>query len=881
MNKKIGQYEVLSLLGKGGMGEVYRARDTQLQRDVALKLLPEGFASDPERLARLQREAQILASLNHPNIAQIYGLEGTGASRCIVMEWVDGETLQERIQRGPIPIEDALSIARQVAEALEAAHEKHVIHRDLKPANVKITPDGKVKVLDFGLAKAATNAGVILGTAAYMSPEQAKGFNADQRTDIFAFGSVLYEMISGHRAFDGDTVSEILASVLKSQPDFTLLPSDLDPRLLALLRRCLEKHPRRRWYAAGDVRVEIETILASPSAAVGAGGQALENQPLWKQARLAAVGMLIGVAVAGGGAWWTLRPSNPVVRLVVPTPDPFAVVGNTTLSPDIAISPDGRRLVYAVGDPNQNSDPGLYVRNLDQLDAFPLRGIGGRASSPFISPGGNSIGFFESNTLKKTAINGGPAVTVCKVTGVPRGASWGAGDDIVFSTNARDTGLLRVAAGGGEPEVLTRPDAQKNELDHLFPEILPGGRAVLFTIIFRGSPIENSVIAVLDLKTQEQKILIRGGSNAHYASTGHIVYGVAGTLRAVPFDLDRLEVRGDPVAVVEHVMMKVNGATNFSIADNGSLVYAAGESPASGAERTLVWVDRQGHEEPVGVPARAYAYPRISHDGTRLALDIRDQDNDAWIWNFARRTLTRLTFDSGFNRGVAWSPDSRRLAFSAQPDGPENIYWQASDGTGSAERLTQDEAVQVPASFSPDGKKLLFITPDTSPYDIGVVNIQGDHHAEVLFHTPYSELNPEISPDGKWLAYESDESGRTEVYVRPFPDIDSGRWQVSVGGGTRPAWARNGSELFYYAPPGKMMVVPIETGSTFAAATPQVLFEGQYLSLNSGRTYDVSRDGQRFLMIKDAYSGNAAASLRPQLVVVLNWLEELKRLTSE
>jgi Tol biopolymer transport system component len=880
----VGSYEITSLLGRGGMGEVWRARDTRLGRDVAIKALPDEFANNEERMARFEREAKLLAPLNHPNIASIYGLEESGGSRFLILELVEGETLADRLKRGPIPLEETLPLALQIAAALEAAHEKGIIHRDLKPGNIKITPDGKVKVLDFGLAKAlandggdaalsnsptlsmaATQQGVILGTAAYMSPEQARGRRVDKRTDVWAFGCVLYEMLTSQRPFDGADVSEVLAGVIKSDPDWSALPPAVPPMLQVFLRRCLEKDSNRRIHDVADVRLALEGAFdaaVTPAASINTKPQTGRRHII-----VAVAVTFFFSAVLAALGWVALRPgARPVVRLTATPPNLQQFVSASTLSPDIAISPDGQRVAYVMGEAATQQ---LYVRKLDQLEATAIRGIAS-ARNPFFSPDGNWIGFWDATGLKKVSVNGGPAVTICNIGDTPLGASWGTDDRIIFATTAF-RGLFRVNAGGGTPETLTRPD----QSGHLFPEILPGGKAVLFAIAPRGGAVDNSQIAVLSLATSEQKVLIQGGSSPHYAASGHIVYAVAGTLRAVPFDINRLEVRGNPVPVLEHVLTKATGAADFSIAQDATLVYVSGDSGRP--ERTLVWVDREGHEQPLDAPTRAYAYAHISPDGTRVALDIRDQDSDIWIWDLMRRTLTRLTFDPGLNREAVWTPDGRRLAFSAQREGSEDIYWQSADGTGSPERLTKAGRV-MPSAFTPDGKRLL-IHPTGAPRDISIVDLDGEHHTEPLLHTTFEEQNAEVSPDGRWIAYQSNESGRDEIYVRPFPEINNGRWQVSVGGGTRPAWSRNGRELFYYIDPGKLMAVSIQPGTGFTAGTPQVIVDGNYLAPQSGRNYDVSPDGKRFLMIKTAQTAQAAAP--SELVVVLNWLEELKRLAGK
>jgi serine/threonine-protein kinase len=919
---RLGPYEVVGALGAGGMGEVYRARDARLGRDVALKILPGAFASDADRMARFQREAQVLASLNHPNIGAIHGLEEADGVRALVLELVEGPTLADRLASGSglqtpghagspkpgaggLPLDEVLPIARQIVDALEAAHERGIVHRDLKPANIKIRPDGTVKVLDFGLAKAIgsvaqdfspaaggckdphditsptlttpamTGIGMIMGTAAYMSPEQAKGRPVDKRSDVWAFGCVLYEMLTGRRAFQGDDVADTLATVLKSDPDWSLLPADTPPSIRRLLRKCLVKDPKSRVPDISVARFEIGEVLSGAPQEAPAAAPVVRRPP-----RGRTLAAMAGVAVAAAaaavlGTWTFLRPSpEPVTRLTMQRPD-STPMGSASVNHDVAITPDGRRIAYVVGDGAVGQE--LAVRSLDQLEPLKFSGIGNPVA-PFTSPDGKWVGYFDNITssLRKVPIVGGSALTIGPYSGQGRGASWGDDDKIVFATLEPTAGLMRVAAGGGTPEMLTKPDPAKGEVDHWFPDVLPGARGVLFTLVPIASTIAaGGQIALLDLQTGQWRVLIPGGSFARYAPSGHIVYGAGGTLRAVGFDLERLQLVGDPVPVLEHVMTKGSGAANFDLAQNGTLAYLSGDA-MGGSLRSLAWIDRDGREEPITAPTRAYAYPRLSPDGTKVALDIRDQENDVWIWDLVRRTLTRLTFDPGVNRGVAWTPDGKRLAFSAQRDGTENVYWQASDGTGTAERLTEGKRPQLPNAFTPDGTQLLFQEPGAAPYDAYKMNVTGDRKIEPLLANPgYSERNAEVSPDGRWVAYQTNESGQEEIYVRPFPNIDAGRWQVSNGGGSRPAWARNGKELFYFLQPGRIMAVPIQTGTTFSAGNPVEVVKGQFIAPQDGRTYDVSPDGKRFLVIKDA---TRTASTPPQLVVVLNWLDELKRL---
>ena len=886
------------------MGQVFRARDTKLDRDVAIKILPEAFAHDADRLARFTREAKTLASLNHPNIAGIYGLEESGGVSALVMELVEGDDLSQRIAKSAIPIDEALPIAKQIAEALEAAHEQGIIHRDLKPANVKVRPDGTVKVLDFGLAKAfepggtsaqatmsptlsihATQAGVILGTAAYMSPEQAAGKAVDKRSDLWAFGVVLTEMLTGRQVFAGETVSHVLASVLKDEPDWTTLPPNTPAPIRRLLRRCLVKDRKRRFADAADATLEIDDALTTAGAESPVRAATASRPPIPTVLWALAAGALAAAAAALATSA-LMRPAPPPAlqtsRFVVtpPAAQALAVSGFTR---DLAISPDGSHLVYMAGAQAQ-----LMARAIDRLDAQALPGIIS-ASAPFLSPDGRWIGFFTfgaPSELKKVPIAGGSPVVLCRIKGRAVGASWGDDDTIVFATNDPSTGLLRVSARGGEPRVLTTRDAAKGEEDHQFPSVLPGGRGVLFTITAAGGNAD-AQIAVLDLQTGRHTTLIRGASYADYVQTGHVVYAVAGTLRAVRLDLAALTLRGDPVPVVEQVQTLASGAANFSVSRNGTLVYMQnGTGAVTGASRLLVWVTRRGSEEPIPAPARGYFHPRLAPDGTRLALAIQDQELDIWTWDFARRALERMTFGPAQELFPVWTPNGGRLLFfSSRPGG--GIYWQRANVTG-VEQLTKASSVQAPHSFSPDGTQLVLTEVGSKTgrdlfllrLDGVAPHVAGARQTEPLLQQPsVNEMNGEISPDGRWLAYQSDESNQDEIYVRPFPLVGDGRWTISTGGGTQPLWAPNGRELFYRHG-NSLLSVPVETTRTFSAGTPTTVFEGPYFSPPAGlagRTYDVSRDGQRFLMIKDAPAGdpNAAAA---SIVVVLNWTEELKRL---
>ena len=894
---RVGPYEIVAPLGAGAMGEVYRASDTKLNRVVALKVLPERFALDPDRSARFTREAHLLATLNHPNIGAIYGLEeqapstdsGQAAVQALVLELVDGPTLADRIALGPIPLEEALGIARQVADALEAAHEKGIIHRDFKPPNIKIARNGVVKVLDFGLAKisdgapqsalsgsprlTATDLGgpTLLGTPAYMSPEQARGQPLDRRTDIWAFGCVLYEMLTGRAPFAGDTISDTLAAILEREPDWAALPAIVPAPVRTLIRRCLEKDARQRIADISVVPFVLDDLAdLAPATAPGSSAAIAPRRALWRRMAILSGTWLVGVAMAGSAAWFAARSTAPprVSRLLI-TPASAAAPSVGVVGYSLAITPDGTRVVYTGA-----NNTALFVRALDQLNATSITGLG-EPYGVFVSPDGQWIGFFDGVTaLQKVAITGGPAVTLGRPDGTALGASWGADGSIIFATINRTTGLQRIAASGGEPAVLTRPNRAGGENDHVWPQILPGGQAVLFTITATTGGPDQAQVAVLDLRTGTQSVLIRGGSDARYVASGHLVYRATGRLHAVAFDLGRLAVVGTPVTVQPEVLTDAG----MAVATDGTLVYVSGGASAVG--RSLVWVDRQGRETPTSAPPRNYAFPRLSPDGTRLAIYIPDQEIDIWLWDLARSTLTRATFDRGVDIFPVWPPDGRQLLFSSARAGAVNLFAQAADGSGDVTRLTTSPNIQHATSVTSDGTRLVFTetAPTTGP-DIMQLRLDATHAVTPLVQTPFSERNAEVSPDGRWLAYEANDSGRFNIYVRPFPDVSSGYWQVSTDGGTRPLWARNGQELFYLSATGALMRVGVAPGPTWAASEPTRLFEGRYgASPNqNGRTYDIAPDGKRFLMIKA--SGSADQTAAPtSLVVVQNWREELKRL---
>ena len=875
----LGQYEITGAIGAGGMGEVYQAHDTKLGRDVAIKVLPEAFAHDPDRLARFQREAKMLAALNHPAIATIYGLEQTNGTSYLVMELVSGETLQQRLAReGRSPIEDALGICRQIAEALEAAHEKGIVHRDLKPANVKLTAEGKVKVLDFGLAKAfasgesgndpsnsptlsaaGTIQGVILGTAAYMSPEQARGKAVDKRTDVWAFGCVLYELLTGKQAFQGDTVTEILAAVLRGEPDWSTLPAATPTKVRDLLRRCLQKDKALRLRDAGDASIEIQEALATPSVGATVNGPATRA---WGQAIVLSLAVLVGAVVVGFSVWNRKPTAPPAPRAVtrftitLPPGQQLADVGA------LALSPDGTLLAYVV---SQRGTQQIYLRAMDTLEARPVPATEG-AIEPFFSPDSQELGFFAGGKLKKVSVNGGAALPLGDASPLSLGASWGNQGMIVFVPSL--TGLQQVSEAGGTPQPLTR--LEKGEYAHGWPDFLPGSKAVLFAAGRPGS----SQIAVQSVGTDVRRNLIPGGMQPRYALSGHLVYAQGGNLLAVPFDPQRLTVTGATVPVVEGVLQSpVPFTAQFSISATGSLAYVSGGIQT--VPRTLVWVDRKGGvEHALPALARAYRNPRLSPNGQRLAVAIEEESGtNIYIDDLAQDTWNRLTFQGNVSAMGAWTSDNKWIAFSTNREGPGNVFWQLADGSGGLKRLTSGEYLQAPNSWSQDGQLLAFTEfSPTMGIDIWVLRIS-ENKALPFLATPANETAPQFSPDGHWLAYQSDQSSHNEIYVQPYPGPGMYR-QISTEGGTEPVWNPTGKELFYRRG-GKMMAVEIRTQPSLSAGKPRVLFEGPYL-LTPGTlpNYDVSPDGQRFLMLKPTQQARAAPT---QINVVLNWFEELKQ----
>jgi serine/threonine protein kinase len=889
---KLGPYEILAPLGAGGMGEVYRAKDTRLKREVAVKVLPEAFARDSGRMARFQREAEVLAALNHPNIAQIYGVEESA----LVMELVEGPTLGDLIQQGAIPLEETLEIARQIAEALEAAHEKGIIHRDLKPANIKIKPDGMVKVLDFGLAAilqptvtgatdpsnsptlriGATQVGAIMGTAGYMSPEQAVGKPVDRRADIWSFGVVLFEMLTGQRLFTAETASNILADVIKGEIDFGKLPSATPVAIRHLLRRCLDRDVKMRLQAIGEARVAIANAWK--------GAEPAGVAPL--RSRFGIVGWItvavlaVGAAVAGWGWWHSSRPGQkPLVRLDVdlgpeislPSPE------NHPLS-TVALSPDGTRLAYVAS--SSGGPSRLFIRRLDQSKAVELPGTNG-AIGPVFSPDGEWIGFYAGDKYNKISVQGG--VVVPLAGGAPfAGASWSEDGSIITGGS---TGLIRIPSGGGAPTKVT--ELANEEFAALFPQVLPGGKAVLF-VSYATVSADKASVEVVTFADGRRKTLVPAGTSARYLPTangsGHLVYTNKETLFAVPFDLDRLEARGTAVPVLDDVAYHaLYGVAQFDVSRSGTLVYRKGGGSTAQAMATIQWLipgaDGAARKEPVRSKPGIYMSPRLSSDGTRLAMMFIEQGaTDLWVYDLRRDVMTRLTSGAGAITPVTWSPDGRYLFFGTLRSG---IFWTRADGASEPRPLTGTKTGQAPWSITSDGKRLAYseFAERAQIWTVPLEESNGQMKAgkpEQFLKSPFTDLFPAFSPDGKWLAYCSNATGTYEVFAQAFPDT-GGRWQISNNGGTFPVWSPNGHDLLYQSGDQIMAVAYTAKGDRFVAEKPRVwLAKPGRFNAGFDRSWDLAPDSKRVAVVTPAETPGTPKQDH-EVVMLLNFFDELRR----
>jgi serine/threonine-protein kinase len=903
---RLNHYKITAKLGEGGMGQVFRAEDGKLKRDVAIKVLPPQLAGDDDRMMRLEREAQVLAQLEHPNIASIYGLEEVDSSRLLVMQLVEGQNLHERLDDGAIPVQEALEIALQIARALESAHEKGVVHRDLKPANVMVTADGTVKLLDFGLAKAfavdsstslpelsasptkhaATQVGMILGTAAYMSPEQARGRSVDRRTDVWAFGCVLYEMLSAQRTFGGETVTDVLGAIVHREPDWDSLPAETPRRIRALLHRCLRKDMDRRIQAIGDARVSIEEYLEDPAAAEAILDAGAPAEPVWKRwapwagtAVLAAATTALALSLIGGGE---AVEDPPTLRLdmAVGVADDLR---DLSLGSSLVLSPDGSQIVIATGSGQESQ---LQLRRLDSTEASIL--TGGGTYNPFFSSDGAWVGFALSNSLQKVPATGGTPLEIIEVNR-SRGADWGEDGRIVFAPSP-DSGLMMISADGGDATAITTLDAATGDRTHRWPQILPGGRHVLFTAHTEtAGGFDAAMLKIVDLGSGEQTVVYRGGYYGRYVESGHLLFVNAGTLFAAPFDLDSLEIVGSTVPVAEDVADDPgSGGAQYDVSANGILMHRRGTSGPG--EYPAVWLSRDNETSTLLPEPRTYVEARISPDGQRLSMTELSSDNwDVWVYDLTRGTRTRLTFGDGIEGPAVWSPDGSELIYSSDEDGSDDLYRKPADGSGDPVQLTHEDLQIFVSDWSSDGRYVLALRIGQADEekgwqagaDIGYIDLEGDGDFQPFLATQFQESEASFSPDGRWVAYQSNESGRNEVYVRPFPPT-GGRWQVSDEGGAYPRWARDGSELFYRTDEGIMAVGVRATGDGFGASRPRLVVSGSFVGGIGGvpvggstfADYDVGPDG-RFVVFPSP--GEEAPNVQLARVVV-NWFAELRRL---
>ena len=910
---RLGPYEVIAQIGAGGMGDVYRAHDTKLNCDVALKILPDAFTLDGDRIARFRREAQVLASLNHSNIAAIYGFEDSGSTHALVLELVEGPTLADRTAKGPIPIDEALPIAKQIAEALEAAHEQGIIHRDLKPVNIKLRVDGTVKVLDFGLAKLAdpvgsgaaalsqsptittpaqmTGVGTLLGTAAYMSPEQAKGRPADKRSDVWAFGCVLFEMLTGKRAFEGEDVGDTLAAVLRAEPDWAALPADTPPAVRTMVLRCLEKDRRRRIAdisTAGFVLDEASSVsAASPAAAPPTGARSTR----WRNVALATstITMIVSVALAVAATRMLRRDAQrpgSVIR--------FSIAADGRIDTAFrfaAISPDGTKIVYTTDR--------LFVRVLSEATARPLAGTdlsNGLIVFPTFSPDGESIVFWSGadimhGELKKVAVNGGPVQSIASAS-IPFGVSWDT-DEIVYSQIDRpNSRILRVSPNGGKPEQLAafKPGEIASE-----PQLIPGQNVLLFTYFSSAivkapdlADFDKASIVVQSLSTGRRTRVVDGGSAGRYLPTGHLVYVVGTRLLAVPFDVKRQQPTGAAVPVLEHVLRPTLGSgalgnAVFSMSDTGSLIYATADQQISGAQvAVLALTNRKGEPELLKLPPGPYEHPRVSPDGKRIVYDT-DDGTDAIVWTYDLSGVTsplRITY-GGRNRYPVWTPNGQRIAFQSTREGDSGIWWQRADGSGDPERLTQatEPSTHEPEEWwsSPRGDVLLIEQDrDSRKPSLQTLSLADKKVVPFveLLPAPF-DASPSFSPDGQWVAYAAGDGGLPTVFVKPFP-ATAAKYQIAKNA-LNPVWSRNGKELFFAVSGTSLNGVNVTKQPTFAVGLPTTFeFTGQSPIQTLVRNYDVLPDG-RFIFLASPSSQAASPAATPSIQVVVNWAEELKQ----
>jgi serine/threonine-protein kinase len=875
LGKTLAHYDITDLLGKGGMGEVYRALDTKLGREVAIKILPTEFSGDPERAARFDREARTLASLQHPNVASIYGFEEVDGIRFLVMELVEGDDLAERLKSGGLPWKEAVDVAEQIAEGLEAAHAQDIVHRDLKPANIKITPTRDVKILDFGLARAyagepdgdetdtlnsptitaaMTQVGTIMGTAAYMSPEQARGRGVDKQSDIWSFGVVLYEMLTGECLFKGETVSDSIGAILHRDPDLDQLP-DVPPQVRTLLRRTLIRDKRKRLRDIGDARLELEEAR-SGTAAVPVAAPTRSGKTGW----LAALAMTVLAAVLG--TMFFIRDSDPgptQTTLGLSKEEAVSLSSGGLSWSHLDVSPDGTSVVYRGDESNA-----LHLRDIGSFTATKLIDTE-QAKLPVFSPDGRWIAYFGQSGLWKIAVSGGAPVRICDTERGP-GLTWGQGELYFSRTNGG--GLWAVSENGGEIRSISTPDASRDETSHRWPQVLPGGRHLLLTIkTARIATFDDASIGLLSLDTGQVTVLMQGGSNPHYVASGHLVYGRGTQLFAAPFDLKSLTVTGTPTPVLDGIHISdITGSAGYALSPGGDLVYVP--SLPDYWDFRLVWWHRSGKTSALEFDQLRAFDLAVSPDEERFVAAVPGANDKLWIYDLRQKTTSRLTNTPGNDRNPVWSPDGRSVAYRNDIGGPSDIFLVGADGSAPAERLHASESFDSPSSWSPDGSRLLFTRIESDGNaDIWSLNMSGEYEAEPFLQSPDLERDAQFSPGGEWVAYVSDTAGDREIYVRPYPGPGNAL-RVSRSGGTRPFWAPDGSALYFTAD-DRIMEVPFERTAGFRPGEPVEVFVGTSLAPN----LNLAPIGDRFL----ATLGNPDA-LQFQIRVIFDWADELNRI---
>ena len=882
---RLGPYEVVSALGAGGMGEVYRARDTRLGRDVAIKVLPTAFAADPERLARFEQEARAAAALNHPNILAVHDLGQHAGAPFIVTELLDGTSLREALEHGALPARKVIDYGVALALGLAAAHDKGIVHRDMKPDNVFITADGRVKILDFGVAKLTqpdaalsgltvmpttpgaipqTMSGMVVGTIGYMSPEQVRGGVADPRSDIFSLGVLLHEMLSGQRTFAGETAADVMSGILRQDAaELPVTERHIPPALARIVNRCLEKSPAARFQSARDLAFALEA-LTSPT---GSTSPVVDGAPPRRRnvvaLPVAGIATVIAAIVAAGIAW-VLKPGassdSSITRLSIALPDGDRISNPDT--PSLDISADGKYVAYAAV---HQGVPTLMLRSRDAAASQALPGTNGTESA-FFSPDGKSIGFFARGRLRTIAIESSETKDLADAPN-PRGGWW-AEDGFIYYAPGAGGGISKIHSNGGTPSAVTTLDRSQGEISHRWPQVLPGGKAMLISS-WTGPARDNRFVQVVRLDSGQRETIVTGDSG-RYSPSGHVLFSRLDALMALPFDLDRLAVTGPVVKTADTARIGSEGAT-FAVSNRGDLVHLVGDPHRTDAR--IVWVDSSGHTEPVQVPAQDIANPVLSPDGRRAAFNVHGPTDEIAIVEFERGLMTMLTTNTNGSQAPVWSPDGQRIAYRGTRKGFRNVWMKSVGGTSEEQQLTHGDGVHTPLSWSPDGKNLLYYdaTFTSSGWDLWVVSVI-DGKAQPLFTAAQRQSGAQWSPDGRWIAFVSDESGRSEVYVVPFP-VTGQRWQISTEGGDEPVWSHDGRELFYRG--GRTVwAVDVRTSPTFSAGAPRVLFADTFIPSPNGSTgYSVSTDGKRFLFAQPVQPDPPITHIQ----MAVNWFSELRR----